>query len=237
MSSRSERGFFLTAAKDFTAAEDGAVTADWVMLTSGLVGMGLAVMTVVASGVEDLSFEISTQLTGMEIGMDLNPLFEALTVFTGGFDDGADGFVGGDADSVAGFGDVLVIDQGDMAELSVDIPPGASSATLEFDLIAADDFDGDTATIFINGQEVAFYSDSDGNISVSDAGVSGISVSVEQQYTNENRGGGGLDDSRATYTITVDDPGTNLTFGVSSDASATRENEFFALDDVTVTAQ
>lgn len=46
----------------FLSAEDGAVTVDWVVLTAGLVGLGLAVSTVVSSGVQDLTTDVDEQL-------------------------------------------------------------------------------------------------------------------------------------------------------------------------------
>ena len=46
----------------FLSNESGAVTVDWVVLTAGLVGLGLATLTVVSSGVEDLSNDVDDQL-------------------------------------------------------------------------------------------------------------------------------------------------------------------------------
>ena len=46
----------------FFTDESGAVTVDWVVLTAALVGLGLAVMSVISSGLEDLSGDINTQL-------------------------------------------------------------------------------------------------------------------------------------------------------------------------------
>ncbi|MAN14911.1 pilus assembly protein [Alterinioella nitratireducens] len=48
--------------KNFAKSESGAVTVDWVVLTAAIVGLGLAVMAVVSSGVENLSRDIQTQL-------------------------------------------------------------------------------------------------------------------------------------------------------------------------------
>jgi hypothetical protein len=52
----------------FLQSENGAVTVDWVVLTSGLVGLGLSVMVVVSGGVEDLSNDTSTELTSLDPG-------------------------------------------------------------------------------------------------------------------------------------------------------------------------
>ncbi|MBL4629354.1 MAG: hypothetical protein JKY00_15220 [Roseicyclus sp.] len=58
----------------FLLSEDGAVTVDWVVLTAALVGLGLAVMAVVSSGVEDLSGDINTQLVSQEIASSFGAL-------------------------------------------------------------------------------------------------------------------------------------------------------------------
>ena len=52
--------------KTFAKSESGAVTVDWVVLTAAIVGLGLAVMAVVANGIEDLSGNISTTLSNTE---------------------------------------------------------------------------------------------------------------------------------------------------------------------------
>ena len=51
----------------FLADDSGAVTVDWVVLTAGLVGLGLASMAVVSAGVEDLSGDMRTQMETQEI--------------------------------------------------------------------------------------------------------------------------------------------------------------------------
>jgi Flp pilus assembly pilin Flp len=47
----------------FVSDESGAVTVDWVVLTAAIVGLGLAVISVVSGGIEDLSGDISNSLT------------------------------------------------------------------------------------------------------------------------------------------------------------------------------
>ncbi|MDO6616362.1 pilus assembly protein, partial [Pacificibacter sp. 1_MG-2023] len=41
---------FFKLYKNFQADEDGAVTVDWVVLTSAIVGLGVAVLATVSSG-------------------------------------------------------------------------------------------------------------------------------------------------------------------------------------------
>lgn len=62
------RSLYSTTAH-FLHAEDGAVTVDWVVLTAALVGLGLAAMAVVSSGVEDVSGNVASDLTEMEVGI------------------------------------------------------------------------------------------------------------------------------------------------------------------------
>ncbi|WP_055083063.1 hypothetical protein, partial [Jannaschia donghaensis] len=50
----------------FINDESGAVTVDWVVLTAALVGLGLAVMSVVSGGIENLSTDIATGLADIE---------------------------------------------------------------------------------------------------------------------------------------------------------------------------
>ena len=51
-------------ANTFKNDESGAVTVDWVVLTAAIVGLGIAVLAAVSDGVENLSGDIDTQLSG-----------------------------------------------------------------------------------------------------------------------------------------------------------------------------
>ncbi|MEL6585513.1 MAG: hypothetical protein AAFQ50_02460 [Pseudomonadota bacterium] len=216
----------------FLAAEDGAVTVDWVVLTAALVGLGLAVATVISQGLSDLSNDTSAQLA------DQNVLMRFASVgnlFNTDFASGPGDWLGGAVVSLAGFGEVLQVRDNETVELPFDVPAGATSATITFDVIGANDLDGDPATIMINGQPVAVYRDNHGTITTSDAGVSGVSVNVQQQYANNPVGAGDHGhDSRATYTITVDNPSGALTLGISSGTNDGLDDEFYAVDDVSV---
>lgn len=54
-------------AKTFLADESGAVTVDWVVLTAAIVGLGLAVITTVRTGVNNLGTDISNSLTSATV--------------------------------------------------------------------------------------------------------------------------------------------------------------------------
>jgi Flp pilus assembly pilin Flp len=49
--------------KNFRADEDGAVTVDWVVLTAAIVGLGIAVLSTVSGGANDLATGIGDELT------------------------------------------------------------------------------------------------------------------------------------------------------------------------------
>ena len=53
---------FLNILKNFKSDESGAVTVDWVVLTAAIVGLGLAVMSSVGSGVSGLGTKIKTEI-------------------------------------------------------------------------------------------------------------------------------------------------------------------------------
>lgn len=53
---------FLANLKNFAADESGAVTVDWVVLTAAIVGLGIAVVASVRTGVQGLGTSISTSL-------------------------------------------------------------------------------------------------------------------------------------------------------------------------------
>jgi len=223
------------AATSFCSEESGAVTVDWVVLTAAVVGLGLASAAVVSAGVGTVSNDTADAISGTPIAMSFA---RASDLFSSGFSDGANGWLGGTATSLAGFGDVLQLGAGETAELTLAVPAGAQSATLSFDLIAGDDLDaGDTATIMVNGQAVSFYEDDHGNVSVSGNAPAGFTVDVEHQYINDPVGAGSHGhDSVSTYTITVNDPGTSVTLGVHSGTDEPVSSEFYALDNVTVTS-
>ncbi|ANB35062.1 Flp pilus assembly pilin Flp [Rhodovulum sulfidophilum] len=49
--------------KTFAKSDSGAVTVDWVVLTAAIVGLGIAVLSTVRGGVNDLGGEISDALS------------------------------------------------------------------------------------------------------------------------------------------------------------------------------
>ncbi|MBM2577527.1 hypothetical protein JQC91_14560 [Jannaschia sp. Os4] len=218
----------------FIRSDAGAVTVDWVVLTAAVTGLGLAVMGAVSTGAQSASNATASTLSGITI----KTAFETLgDLFGTDFSGGADGWTGGTVADVPGFGEMLLVDPGGTAELALDVPDGAETLEVAFDLIGGDDLDGEPATVYVNGQPVAVYADDHGRITVSGEGAEGVTVSIDQQYRNDPVGGGTHgSDSRATVRITIDDPGQGLTLGVGSGADEGLGNEFYGVDDVSVTA-
>ena len=60
--------------KNFRNDEDGAVTVDWVVLTAAVVGLGIAGVTAVNTGITDLANEIQTSLEAGDVTTDLTTL-------------------------------------------------------------------------------------------------------------------------------------------------------------------
>ncbi|MCZ4353282.1 hypothetical protein O4H61_12205 [Roseovarius aestuarii] len=56
--------------KNFKKDEDGAVTVDWVVLTAAVVGLGVAGVTTVKSGVGTLASTISSGVGGTSLGVE-----------------------------------------------------------------------------------------------------------------------------------------------------------------------
>ncbi len=48
----------------FKSDDSGAITVDWVVLTAAIVGMGIAVMVAVSSGINDAATDINGEATG-----------------------------------------------------------------------------------------------------------------------------------------------------------------------------
>ena len=71
--------------KIFTAVEDGAVTVDWVVLTGAMVGLGVAASLSLVPGINDLSGDISSELTTNAVLLQTD--FHASRITNGGFED------------------------------------------------------------------------------------------------------------------------------------------------------
>lgn len=224
----------------FMKSESGAVTVDWVVMSGGIVGVGIAVTSTVSGGMEDLAGDIRTTLVNQEISTRFTEFAArqlASLDFTGA---GIGAWTGGvAADKGGSLGELLMVGPGGTAELEMQIPPGANQAVFTFDLIGGDSLDNETATIMINGQPVTVGTGNFGDISFANADVPGITVSTAVQSTGSQLGGrqdSGWNDSVTTVSITVDNPRPTMTLGVMSGANQSTNDEYFGIDNVSVDA-
>ena len=221
---------------DFIKDETGAITVDWVVMSAGIVGVAIGVVAVVSGGVEDLAGDAASELSGFD-GWTSFGSAAASALFSNDFSSGLGGFIGGTVASAVGFGEILQLGPLESTEATFAVPAGSGTATLTFDILGVDDLSGEAASIMINGQVVAVYADNHGTITTTDSGVSGVNVAVNQLYSNDAMGAGSHgNDSRATYTITIENPGETVTFGVASHTAQPISEEYFAIDDVSFAA-
>jgi Flp pilus assembly pilin Flp len=57
----------LNTIKNFAANESGAVTVDWVVLTAAVVGLGLAVLSLIKGKTETLTNKIGSAMDSMTV--------------------------------------------------------------------------------------------------------------------------------------------------------------------------
>lgn len=224
---------------EFFHDEGGAVTVDWTVLTGALVGLGLAVAAVVSSGTEDLSRDISELLSGI-----LDDAAESILYF-GGFDGGPGGWSNGIVTAGSDFGSVLGPFAGSngavATEQTFDIPEGTEVASFTFDMIAIDSWDDEEFIVFVDGAPAASLQFRYGT-----DGVTGQWVSDNPDYSFEvlsvaPRGDAGYNpgwpDQSATVRLNVSNPGDTVTLGFGSTLNQERDDESFAIDNVTLRAE
>lgn len=220
----------------FLRDESGAVTVDWVVMTSATVGLGLATMATVTGGVENLSGDIRTQLSSdgwnlFNNGRDSLGSFD----FSGG---DAVGWLGGAVMDMGGeLGELLVLGPGESTGFLVDVPEGAETAVMQFDLIAGDSLDNsvawgtDTATVMLNGVPVAIAISSGTSMTFDIPQLDGTTVEATVEVEERALGGnGGWNDSVAGVIITVAQPTEPIQFELQSNANQGVGDEFWGLD-------
>ncbi len=67
----------------FFKDDSGAVTVDQVALMGATVGLGMGTLMIVSGGIEDLSLDISNQLSGMEISASFRSIVEEACIAAG----------------------------------------------------------------------------------------------------------------------------------------------------------
>lgn len=231
----------------FLSDQRGAVTVDWVVLSAGLVGLGLATSAVVVGGVENLTGDVGLTLANQTIG-------QGRLLQIQDFAHGAGAWVGATVANVTGFGEILGPIAGNasgsqrvMQDFA--LPPGATRAVLSFDLLSIDSLDGGNTAwgmaegpvLYIGGVEVARAASQDGRLTWTYANVPGVTVASTELRAGENIGG--MTPGRAEWqdginrvTITVDDPGENLRFGFGLVANQSLQDESAGIDNFRLSA-
>jgi Flp pilus assembly pilin Flp len=221
---------------EFWTDESGAVTVDMTVLAAGVVGLGIATMSVVTVGVEDLSGDINTELTSNSWNMFGNG---RLTLGSFDFSGGdAVGWLGGTVRDMGGeLGELLVLGPGESTGFLVDVQEGVSEAVMQFDLVAGDSLDNsaqwgtDTAVVMLNGTPVAIALASGNSMTFEIPQLDGTTVEATVEVEERALGGnGGWNDSVAGVTITVDQPTSAIQFELQSNANQGVGDEFWGLD-------
>jgi hypothetical protein len=225
----------------FLKSDSGAVTVDWVVLTAGTTGLGLATMAVISGGMQNISGDMSGTIGGITISDRFAAAFQAVQLAAMDFSGGnAGGWTGASVSNVGGMlGELLRIGPNGLAELTLDVPAGASEAVFTFSLIGGDSLDNESATIMINGQPVTIGTGDHGFISWANANVPGVTVETNVLSQGTELGGSTNDtwlESVTNVTITVQNPGNSVTLGVASSTNQSINDEWFGIDNFTANA-
>jgi len=229
--------------QDFLRHEDGAVTVDWVVLTSATVGLGVATLAVVSGGISDLSGD-----TARNLG---RPFIQTAFVTPDDFSNGPGGWVGAATSFITGFGDVLGPLEGDETGTEqvfqvFTIPGGALEFNATFDLLSLDSIDGglvdngwgaeEGPVMYLNGQEVARARSQGGNLTWTYADVEGVTIESEVISSNSNIGASHWSDGINNVNITFDDPQETVQVGFGLKANQRIADESMGIDNFTFQA-
>ncbi|SDZ14149.1 hypothetical protein SAMN05444004_106198 [Jannaschia faecimaris] len=220
---------------DLIQSEDGAVTANWVVLTAGIVGLGLAATSVVSGGVEDQSVDIAQFLADTEVGTAFSRLFSE-----NDFSEGRGDWSGGELMTINGFGEILALSgNATRAEMPISVDSKYAYAVMEFDMIIGDSWDNEQGVISINGKDVVIGTHSWGGdgpaIQTFDA-AGGTTVMMTRSSTATG-GNWRPDTNDYTYNVRVvaANDGSDITLGAATTLNQGGGDEFFGIDNVKVT--
>ncbi|MEM9755098.1 MAG: hypothetical protein AAF914_03845 [Pseudomonadota bacterium] len=222
----------------FIADQSGAVTVDWVVLSSALMGLGIAVTAVIAPGVQAVSSETSDSLSGVSIVTRF-----AQATGLDDFENGLGNWIGGLLDYNDTYGNTMRMGgTGGLegAQATYELDPDADYATMTFDFHAIDSWDGEDFIIFADGEAVAtasfvFWDDGAHGSWVSDN--PDVSFSMSQTTSRAHVGHDpGYTDQSYQMEVTVANPGPEITFGFGSTLNQEYDDESFAVDNIQVTS-
>ncbi|MGB3471944.1 MAG: hypothetical protein WBA51_14080 [Erythrobacter sp.] len=226
---------FVAKFRKFVSDAGGAVTVDYVVLTAAAAAVALASTDVVLGGLSALAGNVTTELTGEQTDSGGQGL-----QYADGFDNGADGWIGAEANEIAGIGHVLGPITGSGGQVSVSkqfqLNAGIAEATMSFDVLAMDSIDtGEYGHLFMNGVEIGKIA-SDGTFqAIGDHAALGLTVGYEIKEQNVQLGGNlGSEawwkDSKTSFNIKMANPDEYVTFGFGSSTNQNADDESFAID-------
>ena len=243
----------------FLASESGAITVDWTVLAASVVGLGVGTTAVVRSGTSSLGTDIDSALSSASVAAV--GLLGTRTSY--GFEDGdfAGWSVARTGNSGA-LGNFLGPFAGSEAAVThrVQLPDGATSATVMFDLLLLDSWDGnannvntdipqggrgDGIAFEIDGVEIGYSWMSNGS-----AGAPSGSFEVNgttYSYAMTRVSGGSLysdpniqtnwQDAVWSVSITADSPPSGgFTLGVNGTSNQVAYDESFGIDNYRILA-
>jgi hypothetical protein len=222
----------------FLVSEAGAVTVDWTILTASLVGLGLATVGTVSSGLQNASEDVSARLVSTSI-MDR---FDAVLA-ADDFENGRGDWIGGAIRNVAGFGNVLALSRNARsASLPIEVDPSHNFAVVEFDMIVADSWDNEAGSIIIGDAEVVgvqhWWQDPNGPDVRTFEGTDTVVTLTRTSSDSGTWGGNGRtahDDYTYRVSVVTANDGSDLTLNASTTLDQGDGDEFFGIDNVTVT--
>jgi hypothetical protein len=219
----------------FLKSESGAVATDWVVVTSGVVAIGIATLVIVSSGVENQATDVRNYLANASVVRDV-----IATIASFDFTDGnAAGWVGGRVMDMGGeLGELLVLGPGQTTGYLMEVPPGTSLATMSFDLVGGDSLDNsaqwgyDTATLKLNGVPVAIATNhANQPITLEIPQVDGTTVEAVVTVNSQHLGARpNWTDSVSRVTVQVSEPTEDLQFAFTSNANQGINDEFWGID-------
>lgn len=226
--------------KEFILSESGAVTTDYVVLTSGVVGVGISVLNSTSAGVENLADDIDAALRG-----DIVHSSFARQSYFDDFETGAGFWFGGVWDeSDAAYGGLLGpyggSDGAEVVTRTYDLMSGYDHAVIEFDLHALDSWDNEQFILFVDGNPISshrFAWQSDGVTGSWTTSDGNYSVTIEPSGDRANIGyNPDWVDQSFNVRVEVTDPGPSMTVGFGSTLNQDVYDESWAVDNVAVTS-
>ncbi len=226
--------------KQFILSESGAVTTDYVVLSAGVVGVGISVLNSTSAGVENLADDIDAALRG-----DIVSASFARQSYFDDFENGPGFWFGGISDDTdAAYGGLLGPYGGsngaEVVTRTYDLMSGYDHAVIEFDLHALDSWDNEEFILFVDGNPVSSH-----NFAWQSDGVTGSWATSDGNYNvtiepSGDRGHIGYNtdwvDQSFSVRVEVTDPGPSMSVGFGSTLNQDVIDESWAVDNVAVTS-